>query len=120
MTNYNGDYDAYVYSVNKEIDDGEREAAQNRMARPPAEVLAPKSTTKAKGKDDRAMRKEVSSLEKTIARLDEQKKLKQQELLNSTDASAALRIHNEVEALSAQLTEAEDRWCSLQQELGEF
>ena len=28
VTNYRGDYDAYLYSVNKEIDDGEREAGR--------------------------------------------------------------------------------------------
>ena len=37
VTNYRGDYDAYLYSVNKEIDDGEREAT-NRLAKMPPSV----------------------------------------------------------------------------------
>ena len=37
--------------------------------------------------------------------------------MTATDPQEALRLHNEVEALSAQLTEAEDRWCQLQAEL---
>ena len=34
VTNYRGQYDAYLYKVNKEIEDGERELA-TRMAKPP-------------------------------------------------------------------------------------
>jgi ATP-binding cassette, subfamily F, member 3 len=120
VTNYNGDYDAYLYAVNKEIDDGEREAAALRMSRPPAELLATKSTQKPKGRDERALRKEVSAIEKTIARLDEQKKAAQAALLQTANADEALKRHNEVEALSQQLTEAEERWCELQAELGEM
>ncbi len=37
VTNYRGDYEAYLYSVNKEIDDGEREqAAKTASATPEA------------------------------------------------------------------------------------
>ena len=39
VTNYRGDYDSYLYSVNKEIDDGEREAG-----RVPAKPAAGKAT----------------------------------------------------------------------------
>lgn len=118
VTNYNGDYDAYVYAVNKEIDEGEREEAQKRLSKAPAEVVA-KAAPKAKGKDERALRKEISTLEKTIAKLDEQKKAAQARLLESSDAKEALKLHNEVETLAKQLTEAEERWCVLQEELGE-
>ena len=40
--NYNGDYETYLYAVNKEIEEGERENA-TRMSKPPAEVLKSKS-----------------------------------------------------------------------------
>ena len=39
VTNYNGQYDAYLYSVNKEIDEGEREQA-TRLAKPAPSVGA--------------------------------------------------------------------------------
>lgn len=119
VTNYNGDYDAYVYAVNKEIDDGEREAAQLRMSKAPVEVLTPKTAPRPKGRDERTVRKEISAIEKTIAKLDEQKKAANAQLMQSTDAKDALRLHNEVETLTAQLTEAEERWCALQAEIGE-
>lgn len=119
VTNYNGDYDAYVYAVNKEIDDGEREQAALRMSKAPTEVLSTKSNDRPKNRDDRALRKELSAIEKTIARLDEQKRELNAQLLKSTDADDALKLHNEVESLASQLTTAEERWCELQEELGE-
>src|SRR6202011_5002169 len=38
VTNYRGDYEAYLYAVNKEIDEGEREQAVARpsASKPPA------------------------------------------------------------------------------------
>jgi ATP-binding cassette subfamily F protein 3 len=38
--------------------------------------------------------------------------------MNETNAKEALRLHNEVEEVAKQLTEAEDRWCQLQEEIG--
>ena len=52
----------------------------------------------------------------TIAQLDLQKRSLDAQLLQSTDATEALRLHNEVSALTAQLGEAEERWCRLQEE----
>ncbi|ODA32528.1 ABC-F family ATP-binding cassette domain-containing protein [Planctopirus hydrillae] len=118
VTNYNGDYDAYVYAVNKEIDDGEREANAGKMAKAPAAVLAPKAA-KPKGKDDRALRKELQTCERNIAKLDEQKKALTLSLSNEADAKKALELHNQLEDITSQLTQAEERWCEIQEELGE-
>ena len=63
------------------------------------------------------MRKEIKTLERTIAQLDEQKRALNAQLLQSTDAVEALRLHNEVSALTGQLAEAEERWCRLQEEI---
>ena len=63
------------------------------------------------------MRKEIKTLERTIAQLDEQKRALNAQLLQSTDAVEALRLHNEISALTEQLTEAEERWCQLQEEI---
>ena len=118
VTNYGGGYDAYLYAVNKEIDDGERELA-SRMSKPPVEILKPSATARAARRDERAIRKEIATLEKTIARLDDQKKTSSAQLLVSSDAKEAMKLHTEVESLTEQLTQAEDRWCELQAELEE-
>ena len=46
VVNYRGDYEAYLYAVNKEIEEGERETA-TRMAKPPTEVLKVKTRGQA-------------------------------------------------------------------------
>ncbi len=117
VTNYRGDYDAYVYSVNKEIEDGEREQA-TRMSKAPADVVKPNKAPAAPRRNEREVRKEISTLERTIAKLDDQKKKSNAQLMQATDPKEALRLHNEVAELTAQLAEAEEMWCSLQDELG--
>jgi ATP-binding cassette subfamily F protein 3 len=114
VTSYSGQYDAYVYKVNKEIEEGERELASARTKLPPAVTQARPRPPK---RDDRKVRKEIKTLEQTIAKFDEQKRLLNAQLLQSTDPTEALRLHNEVEALTTQLAEAEERWCQLQEEI---
>jgi ATP-binding cassette, subfamily F, member 3 len=118
VVNYNGDYEAYLYAVNKEIEEGERETA-TRMSKPPVEVLKTKSVPKPALRNERELRKEMNNVEKTIARLDEQKKLTNNQFLSTTDPKESLRLHKEIEELTTQLNEAEERWCVLQEELGE-
>ena len=124
VTNYAGDYDAYLYYVNKEIDDGEREEATRRAKVPPSaskptDTAKPIAVAKAAKRNEREVRKEISTIEKTIARLDAQKRETNDRLMNTTDAKESLKLHNEVESLAKELETAENRWCELQEELGE-
>jgi ATP-binding cassette, subfamily F, member 3 len=120
VTNYRGDYEAYLYAVNKEIDERERELAKGLSKPPPGSKPAkgpPKPTQQRRSERD--IRKEMTTLERTIARLDGEKKQSSAQLLTATDPSEALRLHNEVSALTTQLDEAEERWFRLQEELAE-
>lgn len=119
VTTYRGDYDAYLYSVNKEIDDGERELAKGLSKAPPKAGKAPAAAPQVLRRNEREIRKEVGNIERTIARLDEQKRQSHDLLMSATDPAEALRLHNEVAALTTQLADAEERWCQLQEELGE-
>src|SRR6185436_15542451 len=60
VTNYRGDYESYLYSVNKEIEDGERELAKG-MAKPPPSVL---KTSKPAKTDPRAARRSEREIRK--------------------------------------------------------
>ena len=119
VVNYLGDYEAYLYAVNKEIEDGERDTA-TRMSKPPAEVLKAGRTTRLASRNEREVRKELNNVERTIAKLDEQMKLSNTQLMSATEAKEAMRLHNEVLELRTQLSEAEERWCVLQEELAIF
>ncbi len=119
--NYNGDYDAYVYSVNKEVEDGERERTGNKLAAAPAaKAGSPKAKAALSGKEHHTARKQLRNLEKAIARLDTQRKEINADMLNTTDAKKSLQLHNQLTEVQAELTESEERWCELSQELGDW
>lgn len=121
VVDYRGNYDSYLYQVNSEIEQGERE--RDAKAKVPGSVSAsdtkaPKQSGKPKGgKEDRQIRKEMSNLERTIQRLDEQRKQLNADLMSTTDAKEAMRLHEELSGVANELSEAEERWCELQSEL---
>ena len=124
VTNYRGDYEAYLYSVNQEIDAAERDAAET-TAKPPAGTKTPadnrssKPVTSKTGRNERELRKQVATLEKTVNRLTEEKAAVNRQLIESTDPAEALRLHTQFESLSAELAKAEDRWLNMQEEMSD-
>jgi ATP-binding cassette subfamily F protein 3 len=117
VTNYGGGYEAYLYKVNQEIEDGERELATERK-RLPIPVTNPTPTPSRRAqRSEKDIRKEMKALERSIAQFDEQKRALVAQSLEPTDAAEALRLHNEVVSLTAELNAAEERWCDLQAEI---
>ena len=120
VTTYRGDYDSYLYAVNKEIEEGERELAAKTTTRPAGGKPA-KGAPRPARRGEREVRKEITNLERTIAKLDDQKKDLNRQLLAATDPKeAACDCTTEVTALVPQLADAEERWCRLQEEIGEI
>ncbi|HEY2881017.1 MAG TPA: ABC-F family ATP-binding cassette domain-containing protein [Pirellulales bacterium] len=130
VVNYRGDYEAYLYSVNKEIDDAEQEQGRAQNNSPPkspgksAQEKSPPGKSqvnqaaqparpKVSQKDEREMRKQLANIEKTMAKLVEQKSRLDSQLLAATDPTEALRLHTEMTATAKQLAEAEERWLEL-------
>lgn len=110
--NYAGNYDAYLYAVNKEIDDGERELNARKSASPKP-VSKTSSAASKPVLDERAIQKELKTLEKKIAQLDSQKREIHDQLMQATDPDEALRLHNELTSMTAELDGVEQRWCDL-------
>ena len=118
VVNYRGNYDSYLYSVNKEIEDGEREAAALRMSKAPTAVSKPqKAQTKAPRRDEREIRKEMGALQRTIGKLDQQKRDLNKRLVETTNHVEAVKLDAEFTAVSEQLAAAEEKWLELQQEV---
>ena len=115
--NYGADYEAYLYSVNKEIEEGERARAGGSSHKIASSAPPPKVVKKAAAKEEWQMRKELTNIEKTIAKLDQKKKDINAKLLQTTNADEALTLHNDLKGVEAELSEAEDRWCALSTEL---
>jgi ATP-binding cassette, subfamily F, member 3 len=141
VVNYRGDYDSYLYMVNKEIDsvESERKGGSSKpIEKPNAKSKAPPppkdrghtslaSPNKKGGnpsrnnvEDDRSVKREVGQLEKTIAKLDAQKKLLNDQLMQSTEAIAAMKLHEELTKVSTELETAEMRWSELQEQMEAF
>lgn len=110
--NYGGDYEAYLYYINKEIEEGERTRAPTR-SKAKKEKTPEVAAAIAPHVDDRVIQKELKNIERTIRTLDTQRTELNQKLMTTTDAAEALKIHNEVKALEMELGVAEERWLEL-------
>ena len=111
VRNYGRNYDDYLYAVNKEIDEGERQR-QGGSKRP--KDRTPKVDPQAERKDERRVRKEISKLEKKIANLDDEKKSLDKQMLEMTDPEEAMTLHQRIQEISSELEDAESRWLELQ------
>ena len=115
--NYLGDYDAYLYYINKEIDEGEREAANTKNASAPPDAKFSKGDGKASQaltqNQQRDHRKKIKSIERKIAKLDQEKKQLNEKMLSMTDPEEAMKLHEEIESITSQLSAAEEQWLEL-------
>ncbi len=109
--NYNGSYDDYLYYVNKEIDDDERQRSPSRSSSSkgaPAGASAQRAPM-----DEKKLKKELKAIQKTVVSLDQKRKEVNELLMQATDPAEALRLHNELKAVEMELGEAEQRWLEL-------
>ncbi len=129
--NFLGDYDAYLYSINKEIDDassagsGKLSGIESRPGKSGKKSGKNKAGKSGKNKSNsdghdrdvqkahRKRQKEIKSLERKIAELDVEKKDLNQQLLETTDPDEALKLHGRFTDVSDRLSHAEDRWLEL-------
>jgi ATP-binding cassette subfamily F protein 3 len=119
VVNYSGKYHNYVEKVNEEIAAGERELA-NQKAKLPPDVIKTRVAVQKPHRSEKEIRKELKSIEKKIAELDSQKKELNAQLMNTSNSAEAMRLHNEINAITQPLSDAEERWCELNEEIQEY
>ncbi len=112
VVNYSGNYESYVYKVNKEIEAGERELATLR-AKLPAEVAKSQKAGAAAPKVELDPKKEIKLVEKTIAQLDGQKKTLTAQIAKTNDIAEMERLEKELAEVTEELGRSEDRWSEL-------
>jgi len=115
VTNYSGNYENYLYQVNKEIDAGERELAAAKAKLPGAVLQAVKPAIRT----EKEIRKDLKVTEKLIAQLDTQKKELTEKFTGSKSGPEATRLEAELERVTEELTAAEENWGTLWLELGD-
>ena len=105
---YMNNYDAYLLSINQEIEQGDRSTSSQK---------SPKNNDKKSGKvnqnEQRALRKKIKAIERKIASLDDEKKALTAKMTETTDATEALELHEKIEAIAADLAAAENEWLEL-------
>ena len=108
--NYMGNYEAYLYSINQEIEQGERIAHQAGST-----DSGPVSTQPGKQvqKLNRKQQREIKKVEQKIATLETEKQLLNKQLLETTDASEALKLHSRFTEVTDELERFEERWLQL-------
>ena len=110
---YMGDYEAYLYSINQEIEVGSRDNGKPRKPKPSDGAQSDSSGHRDQQKLNRKRQKELKNLEKKIAKLDEEKKTLNQRLVETTDANEALKLHTEFQTVSDMLSQAEEKWLEM-------
>ena len=105
---YMNNYDAYLLSINQEIEQGDRSSSSQKI---------PKNNDKKSGKvnqnEQRALRKKIKAIERKIANLDDEKKALTAKMTETTDAAEALELHEKIEAIALDLAAAENEWLEL-------
>jgi ATP-binding cassette subfamily F protein 3 len=113
VKNYMGDYEAYLYYINREIDEGERELQSSRSASPPPGDKFQKGKKVLTANEQRAQQKQIKAIERKIMKLDDEKKRLDAQMMSVTDPDEALQLHHQIEALAARLAAAEEEWLAL-------
>jgi len=117
VVDHHGGYDNYLAKVTSEIDASEEESGRRRVQRP-SHRTGGVSRDKDEVRQQRAVRREVANLEKSIQRLDEEKKQRQADLLAAIDPAEAVRRHEALVEVESKLTAFEERWLELQEQIG--
>jgi ATP-binding cassette subfamily F protein 3 len=121
VASYPGSYEDYVYRVHKELEAGLRaeHAAYNAGASAKhqsrdGEVAAATGRgaikPKPSGRDQRDLDKRLKSLERKIAKLDEEKRDLNNQLLEATDAAQAKRVRERLTAVGEDVAALEHEW----------
>lgn len=115
--NYIGDYDSYLYSVSREIDDGARDANAKSVAATQQLKKAGGSSSKAGAgngdRSDRKTQKQIKAVERKLKRLEEEKSELNDKLLKCADPDAAIDYHNEILLLDRAIKDCEEQWLEL-------
>ena len=107
VVSFPSSYDDYVYRIQKEIDAGLRSEAP---AKSNDDV---DGNVPSKGKADRQAQKKLKSVERKIAKLDEEKKLLTEKQATVTDAEEAQELHSRLAEITDELETLEVEWLEL-------
>jgi ATP-binding cassette subfamily F protein 3 len=114
VAQFPGRYEDYLYHIRQEIEDGRGPTP----AKPgPGPARPAREEGKAKARRRHELQRDATAVERQIARLEEQRKIRHAQFLQSRDAAEAQRLHGEIEEIQERLRPLEERWIALQEDL---
>ncbi|HEX5472133.1 MAG TPA: ATP-binding cassette domain-containing protein, partial [Lacipirellulaceae bacterium] len=116
VASYPGNYDEYVYRVQNEIESGLR---QPHASGPAATASGSTSLSdrKVNARADREAQKKLKAVERKIARLDDEKRAVNEQLLTVTEVGEAIRLQERMAELTNELATLEEEWLERSAEL---
>jgi ATP-binding cassette subfamily F protein 3 len=129
---YTGSYDDYVYRVEKEIEEGQRDGAPSMAVKAGAapapgktpvptknagDSPADKEAKKALARKQYELGKELNSLERQIEKHEQRKQEFEAQLKAATSSADATRIQGALAEVKKKLAPIEARWVQVQEEL---
>lgn len=114
VASYPASYEDYVYRVQKELEVGLR--SEHHVRGMPVTAAKP-TERKLGGKEERELQKKLRTVERKIAKLDEEKKELQERLLTITEMADAQAAHKQLATISGELQSLEEEWLAISGEL---
>lgn len=114
--NYIGDYDAYLYSVNQEISEGFRDTKVKSVGKTRFEDSKgpkKKAAVHRNQRPDRKRQKQIQAVERKIKKLETDKKVLNDEIMQCSDPAKALELHEKIQAIATEVTGLEDQWLEM-------
>jgi ATP-binding cassette subfamily F protein 3 len=114
VASYPSSFEDYVYRVQKELEAGLR--SEHHVRGTPVGTAAP-AARKLGGKEERELQKKLRTVERKIAKLDDEKKELQNKLVTITAAADAQAAHAQLATITRELQQLEEEWLAITSEL---
>jgi ATP-binding cassette subfamily F protein 3 len=114
VASYPASYEDYVYRVQKELEAGLRSEHHVR-GMPTTGVKV--GERKLGGKEERELQKKLRTVERKIAKLDDEKKQLQERMLSITTAADAQAAHQQLTMITGEFQSLEEEWLAISGEL---
>jgi len=114
VTSYPASYDDYVYRVRKELEDGLR---AEHTTRGESEPSSSTGSRKPGGREERELQKKLKATERKIAKLDDDKKAINEQMLATSVPKEAQELHGQLTSIGAEVEQLEETWLEIFNEL---
>ncbi|MBA2113053.1 ABC-F family ATP-binding cassette domain-containing protein [Bremerella alba] len=120
VTHIPSDYEHYLYRLSQEIEQEDGNQVAATVLGDGRDANLAKEERKQRNKEARATRKEVNKLESKIAKLDDERKALNKQLLEITDPKEAQKVHAKFTTIADEIAEMEGKWLEYQEQLEDF